>query len=415
MLIRFEVENHRSINEPVELSMVAVDQDRAEARAVPELGESLVTVAGIYGPNASGKSNIISAMTWLMDGVRDSRRFRDNGIPLEPFAFAGAPERVSVFTIESLISGVRFEYTLKIDRESIHYEALFHYPEAKRCRVFEREGDLVMTRRGISGVCGLLAPRTLVLSSARRLNDPLISTFSRNLLAGQTQGLPHRRFSSIRVASRYSTLHWLDGEKRVLDAEQRRSARAQALALLRMADQSIEDVVFDDQEVPVPGVGATTQRFRRHRLVHRTRRERVPVDFDSESEGIRTWFQLIGPILGALRSGSVLLVDQLDSGLHPMLSARLIQLFHAPTTNPLGAQLIFTSHDTSLLNHLNRDEVWLTEKTGQGATQLSAVADFAGERVRRSKNLESGYLHGRFGALPDLDNTELLRALNLIN
>lgn len=81
---------------------------------------------------------------------------------------------------------------------------------------------------------------------------------------------------------------------------------------------------------------------------------------------------------------------------------------------PHGAQLVFTSHDTSLLNHLNRDEVRLTEKRPDGSTRLGALADFAGERVRRSQNLENAYLHGRFGALPQLDQTELLRALGLI-
>src|SRR5262249_17334306 len=96
------------------------------------------------------------------------------------------------------------------------------------------------------------------------------------------------------------------------------------------------------------------------------------------------------------------------------LSAQLIQLFHDPATNPRGAQLVFTSHDTSLLNHLNRDEVWLTEKNPDGSTRLGALAEFAGERVRKSQNLETAYLHGRFGALPQVDQAELLRTPGLI-
>jgi len=119
-------------------------------------------------------------------------------------------------------------------------------------------------------------------------------------------------------------------------------------------------------------------------------------------------------VLNALKAGSLLLFDELDASLHPTLSMQLIRLFHDPATNPAGAQLVFTSHDTSLLNHLNRDEVWLTEKTENGATRLGALAEFAGERVRRSQNLEKAYLHGRFGALPEIDRTELLRALGLI-
>ena len=140
----------------------------------------------------------------------------------------------------------------------------------------------------------------------------------------------------------------------------------------------------------------------------------MPLDFNAESEGTRTWYQLIGPVLTALKVGSLLLFDELDASLHPTLSMQLIRLFHDPATNPQGAQLIFTSHDTSLLSHLNRDEVWLIEKTANGATRLGALADFAGERVRKSQNLEKAYLHGRFGALPDVDRTDVLRALGLI-
>ncbi|MBY8853045.1 ATP-binding protein, partial [Saccharothrix sp. MB29] len=140
----------------------------------------------------------------------------------------------------------------------------------------------------------------------------------------------------------------------------------------------------------------------------------APLDFGAESEGTRTWFGLIGPVLTALRRGSLLLFDELDASLHPTLSAQLITLFKDPTTNPSGAQLVFTTHDTSLLNHLNRDEVWLTEKRGDGSTRLGALAEFAGERVRKSSNLENAYLHGRFGALPQIDQTEFLRALGLI-
>jgi AAA15 family ATPase/GTPase len=116
----------------------------------------------------------------------------------------------------------------------------------------------------------------------------------------------------------------------------------------------------------------------------------------------------------ALKQGSVLLFDELDASLHPTLSEQVISLFQDRVTNPRDAQLIFTTHDTSLLNHLNRDEVWLTEKSDDGATRLGALAEFAGERVRTSVNLEKAYLHGRFGALPDPDRTELLRALGLI-
>ena len=108
----------------------------------------------------------------------------------------------------------------------------------------------------------------------------------------------------------------------------------------------------------------------------------------------------------------MLLFDEIDASLHPRLSARLLDLFQDPDTNPNGAQLIFTTHDTSLLNSLNRDEVWLTEKR-QGSTTLTALSDFGGDQVRRSLNLERAYLQGRFGAVPELDQTLVRDALGL--
>jgi hypothetical protein len=412
VLIRFEVANFRSVLEPVELSMVAVDRDRAEARPFPNLGESLLPVAAIYGPNASGKSNIIAALTWLTSAVRESLRQWDDNIPVEPFAFAGGVGRATELTVEAVISGVRFEYVVELTSQAVRYEGLFHYPQKKRRRIFERAGaDLTLARGlgNLSGVRELLTSRTLALSIARRFGEPLVSAFSKELLAVQTLGLPMRRNGLWGTAPPPSTLHLFDdaaaggqqplpglyepGNSPELD-------RSPALALLRLADLGIDDVVVDDQEV-VDGSSGQTVTMTRVRLMRRSVGEKILFDLAAESAGTQAWFRLIGPVLTALKTGSLLLFDELDASLHPTLSAQLIRLFHEPATNPAGAQLVFTSHDTSLLNHLNRDEVWLTEKAETGATRLGALAEFAGERVRRSQNLEKAYLHGRFGALPD--------------
>ncbi|WDZ86058.1 AAA family ATPase [Micromonospora cathayae] len=429
MLIRFEAANFRSILAPVELSMVAIDTDRVEARPAANINESLLVTAAVFGPNASGKSNVIAAMTWLRNAVRDSLRFWDDVVPVEPFAFADGPERASEFTLEAIIRGVRFEYVVEVDREAVRYEALFHYPEKKRRRVFEREARNLTLQRGLgtlSGTRDLLTDRALVLSIARRFNEPVVSDFARFVLAIQTFGQGTDPRTGPVAYSGTSTRRWFE-EPTVANQpalpglgdpyEEFRADRDQALALLRMADLGIDDVLIDEHESNHPGLevrGGRTRKQRRIRLVHSTTHEKVPFDFSAESEGTRTWFQLIGPILSALKAGSLLLFDELDSSLHPTLSAQVIRLFCDPATNPSGAQLVFTTHDTSLLNHLNRDEVWLTEKSGDGSTRLGALAEFAGERVRRSQNLEKAYLHGRFGALPDVDRTDVLRALGLI-
>jgi predicted ATPase len=411
VLIRFEVSNFRSILAPVELSMVAVDADRPEARAFSTLGASLLPVAGIFGPNASGKSNIIAALTWLRDAVHGSLRTWDDEIPIEPFAFAGGPDQPTEFTVESIVDGIRFEYVLELDRAEVRYEGLFHYPEKKRRRIFEREGGELKLQRGLGSLSGtreLLTARTLALSAARRFDEPVVSHFASDLLRWQSLGVAsdwRRHFTILPL-----TLRWFN-EPASSDEISGRWDRGQALALLRLADLGIDDVVIDTQETSFPPERAPARRIR---MIHRTGDNRLPLDFSAESQGTRTWFQLIGPVLDALRDGSLLLFDELDASLHPTLSTQLIRLFHDPATNPQGAQLIFTSHDASLLSSLNRDEVWLTEKRDDGSTRLGALAEFAGERVRQSQNLERAYLSGRFGALPEVDRTELLRSLGLI-
>lgn len=430
MLIRFEFENYRSILEPVELSMVAVDADRPEAREMPNLGESLLHVAAIFGPNASGKSNIIEALVWLRDAVRSSLRSWDDGIPVEPFAFAEGPRRSTGFTLESMIDGVRFEYAVELDSHAVAYEGLFHYPEKKRRRIFEREGMDLKLQRGLGhlgGTRSLLTERTLVLSAARRFEEPLVTRFAQDLLNVQALGLAYRLRRPVPTGWRLTTRLFEPepdfGQASLFEADDASGpggtsaadARTQALALLRLADLGIEDVaVVKDPELATEPDRARRLGRERLQLMHRTADGPVALDFEEESEGTRTWFRMIGPVLFALNEGSVLLFDELDASLHPTLSAQLIRLFQDPATNPRDAQLIFTTHDTSLLNQLNRDEVWLTEKSDSGATRLGALAEFAGERVRSSVNLEKAYLHGRFGALPETDRTELLRALGLI-
>jgi predicted ATPase len=424
VLIRFEVSNFRSIAAPVELSMVAVDRDRAAARDQAMLGESLLPVAAVYGPNASGKSNVLAAVAWLRQAVRFSLQAWDEGIPIEPFAFGAWPAKISEITLECVIGGVRFEYGLALDRNSVEYEGLFHYPEKKRRRIFERDGADLKLQRGLGGLSGtreLLTDRTLALSVARRFGEPLVSGFAdyvlgitflnpggRGQLGSLVPGVPPRPGGLFGYGPKPSrTEYWFyDDQQPGLfpDDDLGVRDRRRALALLRLADLGIDDVLVEPDE----------NGRRRVRLVHDTSGGRLPFDFAAESDGTRTWFHLIGPVLTALQDGSILLLDELDASLHPTLSAQLIDLFHEPATNPRGAQLIFTSHDASLLNHLNRDEVWLTEKNPDGSTRLGALAEFAGERVRRSQNLENAYLHGRFGALPQLDQTELLRALGLV-
>lgn len=416
MLLRFEAANHRSINEPVELSMIAIDEDRSATRGFDRLSERVLTVAGIYGPNASGKTNVLGALAWLSGAVESSLRAWDRNIPREPFRFGRGPDSSSVYQVEMMIGGVRYTYHVELDDSAVRYEVLSSYPERRRRVLFERDDMEFTLRRGLgalSGVRELLTPRTLALSAAIRFDDREVAPFGRHLAEIQAigRGLARKSITSLFLGDIFnksiSSISWGQGEGQTISGMELLKERDAALGLLRFADLGINDVrvVEDENKIP-PNV---------IQLAHRARQQQILFDLRDESAGTLTWLSLIEPVLYALRSGQILLLDEIDASLHPVLSARLLKLFEDPGTNPRGAQLIFTTHDTSLLNHLNRDEVWLTEKDDDGATTLTALAEYGGDKVRRSLNLERAYLHGRFGAVPELDQVKLRSALGLVS
>ncbi|WP_073840192.1 AAA family ATPase [Micromonospora sp. CB01531] len=434
MLLRFEVSNHRSISAPVELSMIAVDEDRPAARPFELLTEQVLTVAGIYGPNASGKSNVLDALAWISEAVGTSLRGWDEFIPREPFKFGDGPTLTSSFEVEMMVNGVRYTYSVVVDDSEVAFEGLSSYPERRRRSLFERDGMDLHFRRGLGGLSGgtreLLTPTTLALSAAMRFEDPDVRSFGRALanigVLGVRRRPRSRRYfgSSFNHIRRYSTERMffdsVDPNQLPLFSEpevDRLGSRESALALLRFADLGIDDVQVVEEgiaEAAGTSVASMPETRRYLRLIHRAADQHMPFDLVEESEGTQTWFRLIGPTVRALRTGQTLLFDEIDASLHPKLSARLLELFQDPETNPRGAQLIFTTHDTSLLNHLNRDEVWLTEKDSDGSTSLTALAEYGGDKVRRSLNLEKAYLQGRFGAVPEFDQHILRRALGLL-
>ena len=404
--------------------MIAVDEKRAATRGFDRLSERVLTVAGIYGPNASGKSNVLDAIAWLSSAVAASLRGWEDDIPRDVHRFGPGPASPSAFELEIVVDGVRFAYRLEVDDALVLYESLDSFPERRRRNLFTREGLEIDFRRGFVGaraIQELMTPTTLALSAARRVADFDVKSvghaIARMAFLGPVRtisGTRRRKFHPGFFGDRTMRLFIRGSEDgRAVSDETRQdrspsTGRRSALDLLRFADPGIDDYEIAE-EASRYSEGPSRRRLR---LVHR-HDEPVAFDLDEESAGTRTWFNLLGPVLAALRDGRILVFDEIDASLHPRLSVRLIEIFQDPETNPHGAQLVFTSHDTSLLNALNRDEVWLTEKDSGGATGLVALAEFRGERVRKSLNLERAYLQGRFGAVPEVDQVEVRRALGL--
>ncbi len=417
MLLRFQVSNHRSILDPVELSMIAVDDDRPATRGFDRLSERVLTTAGIYGPNASGKSNVLDALHWLSFAVATSLFAGGGSMSRDPHRFGKGPDQPSTFDLDFVVDDVRHGYQLEVDDSAVLYESLCSYPERRRRMLFEREGDGVQFRRGLSGTRGvteLLTPTTLLLAAANRVGDPdikaagrVISQIAEINAHGFDRGRGPLPIRFVALASdTYSQFEDAGIRKQKVFGSVTRGEAA--MELLRLADPGI--TAFDIVELNDRTTGATHEQLV---FVHHDGDRPIQFWPQEESAGTQMLFSLLGPALDALKYGQVLLFDEADASLHPRLSARLLELFQDPQTNPHGAQLILATHDTSLLNTLNRDEVWLTEKGSDGATRLIALAEFGGDRVRRSLNLERAYLQGRFGAIPEIDHTDVRQALGL--
>lgn len=429
MLLRFAAANHRSILEPVQLSMIAVDTDRPSVKRFDLLNEGVLSVAGIYGANASGKSNVLDALLWLASAVDGSLRLWDQVIPRDPFRFSENSDAPSTYEVEMVVRGIRYSYTLQLDDKKVISETLQSYPEKKPRTILTRDFLDIDLRRRIGGEAAikeLMTNTTLALSIAMRLGIDEIEPFARALAGMSSLGVrpgwrDPRYWQVTRRGSRLTEQIFVEARNNepqptLFDASEakhedpRTASYRAALNLLKYADLGIDGVEITDESSPSdPRTVRRTVKF-----LHRVGERQIPLDMLNESEGTQTWFRLIGPILRAIERGQIAVVDEIDASLHPRLSAILLDLFQSPETNPRNAQLIFTTHDTSLLNHLNRDEVWLTEKTAEGWTRLIALADYGGDKVRRSLNLEKAYLQGRFGGVPEADQVLLRRALGML-
>lgn len=418
MLLEFKIENFRSYREPKTFSFVAsaITEFPENLFQPPDLDVRLLKTAAIYGPNGSGKSNLLQAMRCLSDLLESPLNRRGNP-GLSPFLLdQSSRAEPTRFQVRFVADGVLYEYGLAARADRVEEEHLTAYPKGRSQDWFTREGSQVEFNsphlRGQKKSLAIITPDgTPFLAVAAVFEHPQLLIPARWMitnLGGRFDLSRPRRPPS----QRYT---WLEDETARF-SHGNAEFRAWADAFLRHADVGIKryEVRVVEQKVrrPVrspdaadvnspPVLQEVTEESYLPCFVHEGEAG-VTAEFHlwNESHGTRRLFSMLAPVYLALRGGCVAVVDELSASIHPSLVKEMIRIFHDTELNPKNAQLLFATHDTSLLNQrlFRRDQVWFTEKSPIGATDLYSLHDI--KDVRKEEAFEDGYLRGRYGALP---------------
>ncbi|MCE5297152.1 MAG: AAA family ATPase [Euryarchaeota archaeon] len=417
MLIEFRVSNFKSIREEVTLSLAASSDpshpDNVISYHSPD-DERVLRTAAIYGPNASGKSNVIAALAVMQFIVLNSHNFQKGvRLPFVPFKFSeGCKNEPTSFEVDFVEDGTEYTYGLKFNASQITEEHLYYYPKGRKATVFERYGKeftFKIDRKEQQFLSEMTLDNVLYISRATQMNYgktvPVIKWFAERLrVMGPIEVQPQNERYTLEVMERSK-----ESRESIM-----RSMSAADFGIVDI-DAHVKEMSEDEFNLMInqmpnewkPLLGQVKGKLRtndirmKHRVVGPDGKPQIKeLPLVEESEGTKRLFTLIGYWIDALQNGRVVIYDELEVKLHHFLTAFLIGLFNDPEQNRKGAQLIFTSHDVDLLDQelFRRDQIWFTEKDADsGSTRLYSLDEFS---ERKDRDIEKGYLTGRYGALP---------------
>lgn len=418
MLLQFSVNNYRSINNTVTFSMDTASNKESE-HSFQVRNYHLLNSAVIYGANASGKSNVLKAMGFMRSFVLNRTKVTQSTdeLPHEPFRLNTETENASSwFEIIFFIDNIKYRYGFEADDSTVYAEWLYSDEKGKESRLFERDSEEILhyvNKQKFKEGLNLKVPDNHLFiwrcdQNNGEVSKKIMQWFNNfNLI----DGLKNKRYISFAL-------------KQMENSED----KSELLKLIKIADLGIEGMETEEEDITQDFIKnapfseelkqkiladsegiASIEILTQHKKFNAENQEVGSESFDlreDESQGTQKFFALSAPILDTLKHGKVLLIDELDASLHPMLTEYLISLFHNKEINKQNAQLIFVTHDSHLLAEklFERDQVWFTEKDRYGSTQLYALLEFrknnSGVDVRENDNLEKRYLQGRFGGVP---------------
>ena len=420
MLIEFNIQNFRSIKEEVTFSLVASADKSLDNNLIKTdlVRENLLRSAVIYGANASGKSNVVLALNSLQNIILMSHTFQ-KGSKINYFPFKLDKKNLSKpskFEVVFIKNDIKYIYGISFNSEKIVDEYLYYYPAGRRALIFERKDTnnyrFTIDRKKQKFISEKTLDNVLYLSNSTQLNYDKTSEafdwFKDNL--GIIGVADHPKLIEY-------TIHKLNEDKKMKEFILK--ALIEADLGINDLSASIEEISIDEIPISIREqfkaiISDSEGNFEKmdittiHKVLDEMGNEDyVEFDFEEESEGTKRLFSLIGLWIDSLNNGRVLIVDELDTKLHHLLNFFLIKLFNDSTQNKNNAQLIFTTHNTNLLDLdiFRRDQIWFTEKNpDKGSTDIYSLIEFM---PRKDKNIQKGYLAGRYGAIPFISDDRI--------
>ena len=414
MILQFSCSNHKSIKEKVTFSTIASTDNTFEETLKPYGNMRVLRSAVIYGANGSGKSNFISALEFMRGLVSESINHQPGqGVFQAPHKLASL-DVPSKYDIQFVKDDIRYAYGFSIVRNSVESEYLYYFPKGRQVKIFEREnlevkeGDKYKNAFDVS--LGILKENRLFLSCAanytniKEIEDAFLF-FKRDIVVYN----PHVN-------------NWTEYSINLM--QQNPEVKRIFVDILNALGTGVKDVKVKLEKTRVSAkdlpsdmpdslkafLSSQDANMIEAKLIY----DKFETDLMSEeSTGIKKLFEVICPIIDILNNGKILVCDEIETGLHETIVSQIIKLFHGAQKDRF-AQLIFSTHDTSLLDSslFRRDQIWFTQLDNERATDLYSLIEI--KNVRKTENLEKGYISGKYGAIPVLNrNFSFEKATNM--
>ena len=397
MLLDFTVENFRSIKDKVTLSMTREKrlkelEDSDVIIKKPGRVDETLKAAIIYGANASGKSNIIESLRFMDYFVWSSAKEQSGEkIDFDPFIFCKKTKnKPSMFEIKFKINRKNYRYGFEVDSKKIHKEWLFE--DNKHIFLRELQNiEINSNDKDAKDVVTKTKENTLFLSACAQWNV----AFAKNII--------DNFFSKINVVSGIFDKRYISATHGFINESEENKQKI--IDLLKNSDTGItnfeiEETNIEDLNLPKETLSKITNKSDHKKIINFNMKHGTlgELPLNKESEGTKKLFNLSGSFFDAVQKDDILIIDEFDARLHPLLAINLVKLFYKLSKN---AQLIITSHDTNLLSNkiFRRDQVWFTEKNNSQETDLYSLAEY---KIRNDEKYEKNYLNGKYGAIPFL-------------